>query len=643
MCGIAGILSFDGTSPSIDAVTSMTRLIAHRGPDGEEFYASGPVALGHRRLAIIDLSAAGRQPMSNEDETVWITYNGEIYNYASLRSDLEGRGHRFRSATDTEVVVHAYEEWGVDCLERFNGMFAFALWDASRKRLWVARDRIGIKPLFYAHLPDRFLFGSELKAIVAHPAFDRGLDFEALSYYLAFNYTPAPYTLFAQARQLLPGHYLTVNAEGRLEITEYWDLIYDESQKRSDPALVSEFDQRFHEAVRARLVSDVPFGAFLSGGVDSSSIAYWMSQDMSTTLKTFSIGFGEPSYDEVEYAREVAEHLKTDHHERIVSADAATVLPKVVWHAEEPTADSSMVAVYYLAQMAREKVTMTLSGDGADDILAGYETYQAYFLHQLLRGVPRWIRRGVLSPLVNLLPVSDSKVSLDFKLRRFLAGADFTSEDAHATWRMIFDDAHRTKLLAPISHAPGVGADPIDLYRRYFAKTNARAPLNRMLYVDTRLYLPSDMLVKIDRMTMAHGLETRVPFLDHDLVEFSAKLPPSLKLHHFLKKKHILKKVMQPRLPESVLKRRKQGFNVPKVRWIKCDLKEFVRDHLSPQRARETGLLDESVVTGLLDDHFHERADNSHQIWCLLTLVLWLDQFAVRAPSSPNESLSVVN
>jgi asparagine synthase (glutamine-hydrolysing) len=606
----------------------MTRVIAHRGPDGEEFYRSGPVALGHRRLAIIDLSPAGSQPMTNEDDTLWITYNGEIYNFASLRRDLEDRGHRFRSATDTEVVLHAYEEWGVDCLRRFNGMFAFGLWDGRRKRLWLVRDRIGIKPLFYARLSDRFLFGSELKAVAAHPDFDRRLDLEALSYYLALNYTPAPYTLFAQARQLLPGHYLLVDAEGNVETREYWDLAYDESRNDGEASYLAEFDELLHQAVRRRLVSDVPFGAFLSGGVDSSSVAYWMAREMDTPLKTFSIGFGEPSYDEVEYAREVAGEFETEHHERIVNADAATVLPKVVWHAEEPTADSSMLAVYYLAQMAREHVTMTLSGDGADDILAGYETYQAYFLHRWVRAVPAWVRRGVLSPLVAMLPISDSKVSWDFKLRRFLAGADYTSEDAHAVWRMIFDASQRERLLAPGAGAGGVRADAIELYRDYFRKTNARDPLNRMLYVDTRFYLPNDMLVKIDRMTMAHGLETRVPFLDHGLVEFVATVPSSLKLRSYLHKKYLLKKVMSSRLPDRVLRRKKQGFNVPKVRWIKGGLKAFVRDHLSPERVRSTGLLDERVVTALLDEHFEARADNSHQIWCLLTLILWLDEFA---------------
>jgi asparagine synthase (glutamine-hydrolysing) len=627
MCGIAGVLSLRGKTPALDEVTRMTRVIAHRGPDGEEFHRSGPVALGHRRLAIIDLSPAGSQPMTNEDGTLWITYNGEIYNFESIRRELEERGHRFRSATDTEVVLHAYEEWGVECLRRFNGMFAFGLWDERRQRLWLVRDRIGIKPLFYARLADRFLFGSELKAVAAHPEFDRRLDLEALSYYLALNYTPAPYTLFAQARQLLPGHYLLVDAAGNVETKEYWDLSYDESRHPGEARCLAELDEQLHEAVRLRLVSDVPFGAFLSGGVDSSSVAYWMAREMDVPLKTFSIGFGEPSYDEVEYAREVAQRLETEHYERIVTADAATILPKVVWHAEEPTADSSMLAVYYLAQMAREHVTMTLSGDGADDILAGYETYQAYYLHRLLRAVPTWLRRGVLTPLVSVLPVSDSKVSWDFKLRRFIAGADYSPEDAHAVWRMIFDADQRERLLSPNAGAKGNDADAIALYRGYFGKTNARDPLNRMLYVDTRFYLPNDMLVKIDRMTMAHGLETRVPFLDHHLVEFVATLPSSLKLRRYLQKKYLLKKTMRSRLPERVLRRKKQGFNVPKVRWIKGELKSFVRDHLSPLKVRNTGLLDERVVTALLDDHFEERADNSHQIWCLLTLVIWLEQF----------------
>jgi asparagine synthase (glutamine-hydrolysing) len=629
MCGIAGLLNFDSTPAEAELVKRMTSILAHRGPDGDDMYISGPVGLGHRRLAIIDLSPAGAQPMCNEDGTIWLTFNGEMYNFMELRPELEALGHRFHSNTDTETIIHAYEEWGVDCLRRFNGMFAFALWDANRQRLWLARDRLGIKPLFYTHRPHRLLFGSEIKAILCDPSVDRRLDYEALSYYLAFNYTTAPHTLFANVRQLLPGHYLLVDSSGHMEDVEYWDLQYHEeaTPNRSEQDYIEEFLTLLEDSVRLRLISDVPFGSFLSGGLDSSAVSYCMSRLMSSPVKTFSIGFQERSFNELDYAREVAQTIGADHQDRIVKADAAEVLPRVVWHSEEPTADSSMIAVYYLARMAREHVTVALSADGADECIAGYETYQAYYLHNLYRRVPAWLRNQVVLPLINALPVSDSKVSWDFRLRRFASSANLSSEDAHATWRMIFDADTRRRLLAPISDCPGVGANPFDLYRAAFARTNARHPLNRMLYVDTRFYLPNDMLVKVDRMTMAHGLEAREPFLDYRLVEFMASVPPHLKLKSFHQNKYLLKAAMFGKLPESVIRRKKVGFNLPNARWIKQELKPFVTDHLAPHRIREIGLFDPLVVDTLLRDHFQEKADNSHQIWCLLTLVLWWEQF----------------
>lgn len=627
MCGIAGVLHFDGHTAVRPYLQRMTDTIQHRGPDGEGFFVDGPVGLGHRRLAIIDLSEAGKQPMSNTDGTLYITYNGELYNFQEIRRQLEAQGHRFRSATDTEVVLHAYEEWGTECLGRFNGMFAFAIWDGRRQRLWLARDRLGIKPLFYARLQHRFLFGSEIKALLSDTAVPRQLDLEALAYYLASNYTPAPFTLFAQVRQLLPGHHLMITPDGQVTDAAYWDVTYQEDVEKSETAWREAFSELLADAVRVRLVSDVPFGAFLSGGVDSSAVAYWMAQHLPEPVKTFSIGFHEDSYDETGYARQVAQIIQSDHHEKMVTADAAQILPRLVWHAEEPTADSSMVAVYYLAQMSRQHVTMALSGDGADEILAGYETYQAHYLHHWYRKLPPPLRQRLLAPLVKALPVSDSKVSWEFKLKRFINAGDLTGEDAHATWRTIFAADARRELLAPIWHQAGAKADVLDLYRAAFARTNARHPLNRMLYVDTRHYLPNDMLVKVDRMTMAHGLEARVPFLDHRLVAFAATVPPHLKLKQFRHKKYLLKTSLAGKLPAGVLWRKKAGFNVPTGRWMKEGLRPFVLDHLSAKCIKEMGILEETAVARLLQDHFDNKADNSHQIWCLLNLSLWWQQF----------------
>jgi asparagine synthase (glutamine-hydrolysing) len=628
MCGIAGVFYFNGRAAEPTTVKAMTDAIKHRGPDGEGVYVDGPIGLGHRRLSIIDLSSVAGQPLCNEDGTIYVTFNGEIYNFVALRAELEARGHVFRSMSDTEVIVHSYEEWGTDCANRFNGMFAFGVWDTRRQMLWLVRDRLGVKPLFYACSSDQLLFGSEIKALLAHSGVDRAIDYEALAYFLALNYTPAPWTLFANIRQLLPGQSLIVNLSGQIQLSTYWDLVYDETGHTSEKQAIEEFSALLEDSIRLRLMSDVPFGAFLSGGVDSSTVSYWMSRHLHEPLKTFSIGFGEASFDELHYARQVATLIGADHHERTVNADMATILPKIVWHSEEPTADSSMVAVYYLAQLAREKVTMALSGDGADEILAGYETYQAYYAQQLFRAAPWWLRTKVIAPLINSLPVSDSKVSLDFKLKRFVKAGNLSAEDAHASWRMIFDAESRQRLLAPIKHQAGVSADMTDLYRASFAQTNAKRPLNRMLYVDTRFYLPNDMLVKVDRMSMAHGLEAREPFLDYRLVELVARLPANLKLKRFRQKKYLLKAAMRDKLPSSILQRKKQGFNVPNARWISGNMKPFVMETLSPVRLQSMALFDSTVVSDLLQRHFGGQADNSHQIWSLLTLSLWWEQFS---------------
>jgi asparagine synthase (glutamine-hydrolysing) len=371
----------------------------------------------------------------------------------------------------------------------------------------------------------------------------------------------------------------------------------------------------------------VPFGAFLSGGIDSSTVSYWMAKNLQEPLKTFTIGFNEPTFDELEYAHEVAEVLHSDHHDKIIQANITEILPKIVWHAEEPTADSSMVAVYYLSQLTRQFVTMVLSGDGADEILAGYETYQAYYLRKFYQVIPKLFRNHIIKPLIHSLQSSDEKVSWDTKLKRFASGAEIGDEAAHGTWRVIFDAGERQNLLAPIWNHSETHSDFLEFYREYFARTDAKKPLNRMLYVDTRFYLPNDMLVKVDRMSMAFGLEAREPFLDYRLVEFAASLPPNLKLKYFWQKKYLLKASMRGKLPKDIIWRKKSGFNVPNARWIKGALKPFVLDNLSHKIIRQMGILEPIAVQKLLDDHFAGKVENSHQIWCLLTLSLWWQQF----------------
>ena len=628
MCGICGVLHFGGHhQPDTTVLSQMTDSLRHRGPDGGDIYIEGAIGLGHRRLAILDLSTAGKQPMSNEDGSLWLTYNGEIYNFAEIRRDLQRLGHLFRSQTDTEVILKAYAQWGVDCLARFNGMFAFALWDTSWQRLWLVRDRLGIKPLFYCTRPDRFLFASEIKAILCDPTVERHVNLTALHHYLSLNYTPAPYSLFEGIQQLLPGHYLLVEKDGRYQDHTYWDISYQEKRHASEKTLMAEFEYELARSVERRLVSDVPLGAFLSGGVDSSAIVYWMEQQQERPVDTFSIGFQEDSYNELDYARQVANACQTNHRERIVTPDAIEILPKVVWHAEEPTADSSMLPVYYLAQMAREKVTVALSGDGADEILAGYETYQAHYLARLYRKIPVFMRRQLIRPLIESMPVSYAKVSLDFKLKRFVHGAELDSDAGHAYWRIIFDEAMKAALYTPDVRQTLAGIHTFALYHQVFAQTDATHPLERMLYVDTRFYLPNDMLVKVDRMTMAHGLEARVPFLDHQLVELVASLPAHLKLRAWRQKKYLLKKSLAQRLPQADVWRKKQGFNVPKGQWLQHELREFVGDHLSPQQMQRMGLFQPEQVTQLLNEHLNGQQDNSHQLWGLLCLSLWWQKF----------------
>jgi asparagine synthase (glutamine-hydrolysing) len=632
MCGIAGVLRFDGAPPDLDVVERMTDAVAHRGPDGAGTYLSGPIALGHRRLSIIDLSEAGAQPLANEDGTVRVSYNGEIYNFAALREELVARGHAFRSRTDTEVIVHAYEEWGLECLARFNGMFAFALWDDRLQRLWLVRDRLGVKPLFYASTPSALWFGSEVKAVLA-AGVDRRPDYDALGCYLTFNYIPAPHTLLEGVRQLRPGHYLLAGRDGRVEERAYWDVAYEREgePEQSEASYVEELNGLLSDSVRLRLVSDVPLGVFLSGGVDSSGVAYWMARHRADPVLSFSIGFANDSFDETPYAREVAASIGAEHRERMLDADAALIVPEIVRHAEEPTADSSMVAVYHLARLAREHVTVVQSGDGADELFAGYETYQAHYLHRVYRYLPGAVRRGVVAPLVSMLPPSDHKVSTTEKLQRFVAAAERSSDDAHATWRMIFDEDARRRLLAPVAGAMAGAIHPLTPYREAFSRSPAGHPLNRLLYVDTRVYLPSDMLVKVDRMTMAHGLEAREPYLDYRLVEFAARVPPRLKLRRFTQKKYLLRRALDGKVPGRALHRKKQGFNIPKGQWMRAGLREYVDERLSPSRLRDGGLLDAAAVAALVDAHMTGRADHSHQLWSLLVLSEWCTQFGVRA------------
>lgn len=634
MCGIWGIYNFNGKPVNREVLSRMGEVLKHRGPDDDGLYigTNRNIGLGNRRLSIIDITTKGKQPISNEDGSVWVTYNGEIYNYPALRAGLIQMGHRFRSETDTEVLVHLYEEEGIRCIEKLNGMFAFALWDERTRRMLLVRDRLGIKPLFYFLDKEKLIFASEIKAILCHPEVRREVNLRALHDFLSLNYMPAPLTMFAGISQLLPGHYLYVQGDN-VEVKNYWELQFEEGEQKREKYYIEKLEEQIQRAVKYRLISDVPFGAFLSGGIDSSTIVYFMSQFLREPVETFSVGFEEPSYSELQYAKLAANHCHAAHHEIILKPKIVEeVLPKLIWHAEEPTADSSMIAIYYLSQLARERVKMCLSGDGGDELLAGYETYQAYYLGKLYRIVSK-ITGNFIARLVNKLPVSHRKVSFDFKAKRFVCGAELPPERAHFYWRVSFDENEKRNLYTEELREQLAHADTFETtYGGYFKETNARHPLNRMLYVDTCFYLPNDMLVKIDRMSMAHGLEVRVPFLDHELVEFLATVPPSLKLRHVIQKKYLLKKLMNGRLPRPNIFRQKQGFNLPKGIWMKETLRDMCLDILSPNKVRELPYFKPEVVNKILHDHFGDKKDNSHQVWGLLVFFLWWEKFIKRRP-----------
>lgn len=628
MCGINGIFNLDSSPVDLGLLQKMMTLLKHRGPDGEGHYISGNIGLGHRRLKVIDLSENGRQPLSNEDGTIWVVYNGEIYNFQKLTVELKAKGHRFKSCTDTEVIVHAYEEWGIQCIKRFNGMFAFALYDDRNKTLFLVRDRIGIKPLFYYLENNRLLFASEIKAILADPNVSREIDAKCLHNYFSLNYVTAPLTLFKNIFQLLPGHYLKVSEKGsRLE--KYWDISFaaETRSSQNDHEWMENFDSHLHRAVKLRLVSDVPFGAFLSGGLDSSSVVYYMTQVMNTSIKTFSIGFGEKSFNELADAGIVAKSLKTDHYSQtIIPQVDDTFIKKLLWHSEEPTADSSMIPMYYLSKMTRSKVTMALAGDGADELLAGYETYQAYYIRKLYRLIPSFVRTSFIRKMVELLPTSMSKVSFDYKIKSFIRGSELPWREAHLYWRIIFDEQLKSLLYTKDFREEIGNYTTFDFIRPYFERAG-NSDLNTMLEVDTKFYLPNDMLVKVDRASMAHSLEVRVPFLDHELVEFTARMPERLKLHRFFQRKFALRSIMKGRLPNVILKKRKLGFNVPINLWIQGALREFVLDTLSAQNLKSIGILEPKTINWVINQHLSGKRDFGYQIWSLLVFVLWWNMF----------------
>jgi len=632
MCGIAGKLNVDRNKhvePGL--IRAMCQALYHRGPDDEGIYVDGPVGLGMRRLSIIDL-AGGHQPIGNEDGTVWVVLNGEIYNYRDLRPGLEARGHRFATNSDTEAIVHLYEEYGPEFVHHLRGMFAIALWDKRQETLVLARDRLGIKPLYYAALGDRLVFGSELKALLPD-GISREIDRQALHEYLSYNYIPGPRSIFKDVKKLQPGHRL-ISRHGRVTVEPYWrpEPVAGPANGGTEPVAyyVERLTELLKESVRYRLIADVPLGVFLSGGLDSSTVVAVMREVSSDPIKTFSIGFEDASFNELPYARTVARHFETEHHEFVVRPDVVDLVPKLVHFFDEPFADSSAIPCYYLSELARRHVTVALGGDGGDEVFAGYETYTAYKIASLYRGLsPRLT--AMIPSIVAKLPVSHRKISFDYKAKRFVQGALLPPERAHYAWKEVFSDEMKRGLYA--ADANGHLSDPYGAFERQFADCTASAMLSRLQYVDLRVYLPEDILVKVDRTSMAHSLEVRVPLLDHKLVEFAATIPPELQLRG-LRKKYLLKRAMAHRLPGQILNRKKGGFNVPVPGWLRNELHDYVRDVLSEKRLREQGFFRPSYVQQMIRDHADLRADNSRHIWGLLVFALWHEEYGPGAPAA---------
>ncbi len=624
MCGIAGCLSWDAP-PDLDAIRRMMAAVVHRGPDDEGLWSEGPIALGHRRLAIIDLSELGHQPMRDVDGRCRIVFNGEIYNFRELRRELESEGARFASHSDTEVILEAYKRWGIDCLSRLNGMFAFALWDNVRRQLLLARDRAGEKPLFYQPLDGGgVVFASDLNALRQHPAVGCRVNPAALSQFLSLGYVLAPHSLVDGVQRLPPAHALVAEQGHTRSARQYWNLAEHFMAKatfRSEDDAGDALAALLDDAVRIRLISDVPLGAFLSGGIDSSAIVASMNHARPADQnRTFSIGFGERGYDELPEARAVSAALGVRHQDAIVGPDMSVALPRIAAFQDEPLADTSAIPTYFLAEFARQHVTVCLSGDGGDENFAGYDTYTADKMRRLTAWAPRPLLKASAAAADALLPVRLEKVGPAEKLRRFLAGHSVDSRHAHYSWRLLASDQEKTRLLRPELREVVASHDPFAGFAAHFDDVRGAHYLDQAMYVDIKTWLADDILVKVDRMTMAHSLEARAPFLDHRVMELAASLPVDWKLKGF-RKKHILKRSQRKRLPARTLVRPKRGFNAPVSHWMNGPLEAVGRD------AFRTGRLDEWFDAGRVEalwrEHRDGRADHGLTLFELTTLGLW--------------------
>lgn len=624
MCGIVGEYRWDGKPVARERLSRAVAALTHRGPDSEGFLIDQDFGMGIRRLRVIDLET-GDQPIFNEDGSIGVILNGEIYNFQTLREELTQKGHRFKTRTDTEVIVHAFEEKQTSCLESFSGMFAFALWNQKDRSLFLARDRFGIKPLYYVKLPHAFYFASEIKALLKVPEVSKEIHVDSVAQYLTLGYVPTPDTIFRSIQKLPPGHFILISKTG-FHMDSFWKL-----REQTAPALREEvyleiLQNLIEESVKSHLTSDVPLGVFLSGGTDSSALVAFAHKLARGRLKTFSIGFpDEVSYNELPFARTVAERFQTEHHEYEVRPNAIEVLPKLLHHLEEPFADPSLIPTYYLCQMARREVTVALAGDGGDEIFAGYNRYFWDGWAERYRQFPHWLRRGVLNPLVSLFPEGDQKgwVNVFRRIKKFVRTADLDRTERYTRWFALMENG----VLEQVLNGSPSKNRAVDVFGQYFEESRAKDPLRQMQYVDIHTMLLDGLLLKGDKISMAHSLELRVPFLDHHLVDFSYNLPSAMKLNGG-KKKYLLKKILYSYFPKTFVDRPKRGFEVPIGRWFRGKLRPFVQELLSVSQIKKRGLFNaEAVHAKILNPHLTGREDHGLALFSLVMLEIWCQEF----------------
>jgi asparagine synthase (glutamine-hydrolysing) len=615
MCGIAGLLSLSDKPVFEQEVEAMCDAMVHRGPDDAGYYSDDRVAMGMRRLSIIDLST-GHQPVHNEDKTVWVVFNGEIYNFKTLRASLERQGHQFYTETDTEIIAHLYEQYGERCVEKMRGMFAFAVWDSRRKSLLLARDRIGVKPLFYTVSGGRLAFGSELKVLLQLPDVERRLNWESVNHLFTTMCTPASESIVEGVHKLKPGHILTASGRDGIRIREYWDVVFDPDYGKPEQYFIERLRDLLEQSVRLRMVSDVPLGAFLSGGIDSSAVVATMSRIGTGRVKTFSIGFTEQEYSELAYARQVAQKFDTDHHELVLEPNVLGIIDDLAWYLDEPFGDSSAIPTYMVSKMASEHVTVVLSGDGGDELFAGYDRYLVEQRERKMSKIPE--------PLRQAAGLIGRSMREGMKGRNFLRHLALNGADRYFDACVLFRDLQKASLFTPDAYREIQDRDSESFWRNFLQKSRMHW-LSALQYLDIKNYLPNDIMTKVDRMSMAHSIEAREPLLDHRLVEFAATIPPELKLKGATTK-YIFKKAMEGILPNEILYRPKRGFAVPLGHWFRGQLGSFVRDLLLSPTSIDRGIFNRQYIERLIDMNDRGRPLDL-QLWTLITFELWCRRF----------------